>query len=137
MSEKSGLTVRQHVRQAIELPVAFEIEETHGEQVRFSARSEAVDRHLIRGASIDISPGGLGVSVCHFVPRNTVGTVRIIDPDAGEDGVVFEHVVRVRRVQMTSREPTYFVGFSFVDPDSSLADRIASLARFSSDGEVA
>ena len=39
-------------------------------------------------------------------------------------------VVKIRRVQMTSHEPTYFIGVSFAEPDSvdpNIGDRIMLL----------
>ena len=51
--------------------------------------------------------------------------MRVFDPTpvgTRSDGtpileVAFEQRVKVRRVQMTSHEPTYFIGVSFADPD--------------------
>jgi hypothetical protein len=53
------------------------------------------------------------------------GSLRVFDPapvGTRNDGtpileVAFEQRVKVRRVQMTSHEPTYFIGVSFADPD--------------------
>ena len=44
--------------------------------------------------------------------------------------VAFEQRVKVRRVQMTSHEPTYFIGVSFAEPenvDPDIGDRIMLL----------
>ncbi len=76
--------------------------------------------------SVDISPGGMGFSCGQYLPRMCEGSLRVFDPmPVGNraDGtpileVAFEQRVKVRRIQMTSHEPTYFVGVSFADPDA-------------------
>ncbi len=125
MSSQSGLRVRQHHRREIELPVEFVVAEEHRTQVRFSNSSSAMDDHTIRGTSVDISPGGMGFASRQFLPRMCEGLLRVFDPapvGMRSDGtpileVEFEQRVMVRRVQMTSDEPTYFIGVSFADPD--------------------
>ncbi|MHC4415047.1 MAG: hypothetical protein ACYS0G_07175 [Planctomycetota bacterium] len=140
MPSKSGLRVRQHQRQEIELPVEFVVCEEHRTQVRFSSSSSAADEHTIRGTSVDISPGGMGFSCRQFIPRMCEGSLRVLDPTpAGirADGtaileVAFVQRVKVRRVQMTSHEPTYFIGVSFADPESvdpDIANRMMLLKR--------
>ena len=99
MSQKSGLTVRQHEREAVELSVEFVVAEPHREQVRFSAMSGAAQGHVTRGAATDISPGGVGFVCPQFVPRMCEGTVRVFNPrpsGTAADGtpvyeVMFEH----------------------------------------------
>ncbi len=126
MSPKSGLRVRQHHRREIELPVEFVIAEEHRSQVRFSSSSSAPDPTCVRGTSVDISPGGMGFTCRQFLPRMCEGALRVYDPmpvGTKPDGspileVAFEQRVKVRRVQMTSHEPTYFIGVSFADPDA-------------------
>ncbi len=126
MSSQSGLRVRQHHRREIELPVEFIIAPEHRTQVRFGSNSSAMNDHSLRGMSVDISPGGMGLSCQQFLPRMCEGTLRLFDPmpvGARPDGtpileVAFEQRVKVRRVQMTSHEPRYFIGVSFADPDA-------------------
>ena len=125
MSSQSGLRVRQHHRREIELPVEFVVAEEQRSQVRFSPSSSAVDDHTVRGTSVDISPGGMGFTSRQFLPRLCEGALRVFDATpvgTRADGtpileVAFEQRVKVRRVQMTSHEPTYFIGVSFADPD--------------------
>ncbi len=145
MSPTSGLRVRQHQRREIELPVEFVVCEEHRTQVRFSASSSAVNHHAVRGTSIDVSPGGMGIVCQQFIPRMCEGSLRVFDPTpAGtkSDGtpmleVAFELRVKVRRVQMAAQEPTYLLGLAFTDPklvDRDIGDRISILAKRMDDG---
>ena len=124
MSSQSGLRVRQHHRREIELPVEFIVAEEYRDQVRFGSKSTAINEYSLRGTSVDISPGGMGFTAGQFLPRQCEGLLRVFDPmpiGTRADGmpmleVAFEQRVKVRRVQMTSHEPTYFIGVSFADP---------------------
>jgi c-di-GMP-binding flagellar brake protein YcgR len=135
MSQTSGLTVRQHEREAFELTVEFVVCEAHREQVRFSPMSSAPEPHVIRGTARDISPGGMGLVCRHFVPRMCEGTVRVFNPNpvgTAADGtpiheVVFEHRVKVRRIALNSHEPTYAMGVAFLDPEPDIDQRVAKL----------
>jgi hypothetical protein len=135
MAELSGLTVRQHERKAFELAAEFVVADAHRAQVRFSATSAAAEPHVIAARTVDISPGGLGLSVRQFLPRMCEGAVRLFDPKpvgSKHDGtpifrVAFEHAVKVRRVRMTSHEPSYLLGLSFMDPERDLDERLAAL----------
>jgi len=139
MSSQSGLRVRQHHRREIELPVEFVVAEEYRDQVRFSSNSSAINDHSLRGTSVDISPGGLGFTSRQFLPRLCEGSLRVFDPmpvGTRADGtsifeVAFEQRVKVRRVQMTSPEPTYFIGLSFAEPenvDPDISNRMFLLA---------
>ena len=135
----SGLRVRQHHRREIELPVEFVVAQEYRDQVRFSSQSSAIDDHSLRGTSVDISPGGMGFMSRQFLPRLCEGSLRVFDPmpvGTRADGtpileVAFEQRVKVRRVQMTSPEPSYFIGLSFADPenvDPDIGNRMFLLA---------
>ena len=108
------------------------------EQLRFGSKSSAINDHMLRGTSVDISPGGMGFTCGLFLPRQCEGSLRVFDltpVGMRADGtpileVAFEQRVKVRRVQMTSHEPTYFIGVSFAEPDSvdpDIGDRIMLL----------
>jgi c-di-GMP-binding flagellar brake protein YcgR len=135
MATSSGLNVRQHERQGLEMPVEFVIAPPHGTQVRFSSSSSAAGPAVIRGEAMDISSGGMGVRCGHLVPRMCDGTVRILRPAGGERGekdgsstvAVFEHAAKVCRVTMIGREPVYAIGLAFIDADADLEQRIATL----------
>jgi hypothetical protein len=144
MSSQSGLRVRQHHRREIELPVEFVVAEEHRHQVRYSANSSAQDDHTLRGTSVDISPGGMGFTCSEFVPRMCEGLLRVFDPmpvGTRADGtsvleVALEQRVKVRRVQMTSEEPVYFIGVSFADPegvDPDIGNRMVLLKQQSAE----
>ena len=138
MAQARGLRTRQHERYKIELPVEFVVCDKHHSQVRFSAVSSAVDNRALRGTSIDISRGGMAFSCCQLIPRMCEGSLCVFDPapvGTRSDGtpilqLVFKQRVKVRRVQMTSQEPTYLVGVSFGDPDivdPDIGNRISML----------
>lgn len=135
MSQTSGLTVRQHEREGIQVPVEFYICSEHCQQVHFSPQSSASGQHWLRGRAVDISSGGMGLEFRQFIPRMCEGTVRVFAPDPmgiGADGsplyeAAFEHRVKVRRVYLIGREPLYAMGVAFVDPESDIDQRIADL----------
>lgn len=140
MSSQSGLRVRQHHRREIELPIEFVVADHHRDQVKFGAKSSAIDGHSLRGTSVDISPGGMGFTCTQYIPRMCEGALRVFDPTpvgTRADGtpileVAFEQRVKVRRVQMTSHEPRYFIGVSFADPDAvdpDIGNRMMLLTR--------
>ena len=135
MPQTSGLTVRQHERAGIEMPVELEVCEAYASQVLFSSSSSASGQHVIRGIAIDISPGGMGIESRQFVPRMVEGTVRVFAPDANRknrDGspvlnLVFEQPVKVRRVSQLNRDPSYNLGVAFLGSGTEMDQRIAAL----------
>ncbi len=141
MSDQPRLTVRQHERWELEVPAVFIVDAAHREQLRFGTSSTAIEPHVVSGTTIDLSPGGVGIRCLEFVPRMCAGTLRIIKPgaspprdaDRSDDNVVFEHGVRVRRVEMIGHEPSYSLGLSFVDTESGMERDIPELVRRLSD----
>ena len=137
MAQRSGLTVRQHERSDIELEVDFAIAMEHREQVRFSSMSSAAESHVTRGRAVDISSGGMGLILPHFVPRMCEAMVRVYHPtpvSTAPDGspvydVVFEHRVKVRRVRLEDHTPSYAIGLAFVDPEPDIEERVVELKR--------
>jgi c-di-GMP-binding flagellar brake protein YcgR len=137
MRQTSGLTIRQHEREGIEVPIEFVVCEQHSAQVRFSPSSAAAHSTTIRGRAVDISPGGMGLECRQFLPRMSEGTIRIYAPEpvavAGDGSpildLVFEHVVKVRRVYLIARDPMYAMGVAFVDPEPDIDRRIATLLK--------
>jgi c-di-GMP-binding flagellar brake protein YcgR len=135
MTQKSGLTIRQHERESLGLRIEFVVAEQHRGQVRFSAISGAAEPHVTRGVAADISSGGMGLVCPQFVPRMCAGTVRVFDPTpvgTANDGspiheLCFQHAVRVRRVTLDSHEPEYAIGVAFVDPAADIEERVAAV----------
>ncbi len=135
MPEASGLTVRQYERRSIAFDIEFVVADAHRGQVRFSATSAAAGQYVLRGQAADLSTGGMGLILPHFVPKMCEGTVRLygLTPQGTtNDGspifdVIFEHRVKVRRIYMSSHKPLYAVGVSFVDQRPDLAQRIGEL----------
>jgi len=135
MSQTSGLTVRQHEREGIEVPVEFLVCDEHGGQVHFSPASSASGQHAVRGKAVDISAGGMGLECRQFMPRMCEGIIRVFGPDpigTAADGspileTAFEHRVKVRRVYLIGRDPLYALGVAFVDPQPEIDQRIAEL----------
>lgn len=134
-SPTSGLTTRQYERETADLSVEFVVSAQHRAQVCFSSTSPAADDHTIRGQVVDVSSGGMGLVLAGFVPRMCAGAVRVFSPDpSGHDAdgtpvydVIFEHEVKVRRVRMRDRTPSYDVGVAFLDPEPNIEDRIGRL----------
>ncbi len=134
MSVKTGLTVRQHERREIELPVEFVVLDEHRSQVCFSATSNAEGQYTLTGHSVDISVGGIGVSGRQYLPRGCRGLIRVYDPNpvgSRPDGspvleMAFEHRVKVRRTQLANFDPVYFIGLSFIDAEPDVEQRILS-----------
>jgi c-di-GMP-binding flagellar brake protein YcgR len=135
MPRNTGLTVRQHEREDIDLSIEFVVADKHRPQVHFSSTSAAVDQHAVRGLASDLSSGGMGLELRQFLPRSCEGSVRVFDPHSvgvKRDGtpiheVAFEHPVKVRRVIMLDHDPTYAVGVSFIDPAPDLQQKISDL----------
>jgi hypothetical protein len=127
LPKTSGLTVRQHERAGIQVPVEFAVCQEHRQQVRFSPQSAAPDHHIMQATALDISPGGLGLESRHFLPRMCEGLIRITDGNE----ILLEQRAKVRRVYLTGREPRYMIGLSFLSPPDDIEQRIATVvARF-------
>ncbi len=106
------LVVRQHerfhCRLASQLRVAAEV----AEQV-ILARTVGDGSGSLDAFVTDCSRGGLGIESSVFFPRGCRIKVRVKPADAYE-GPGPEMVVRVQRVSMLDRTPTYYLGVSFV-----------------------
>ena len=135
VSQTSGLTVRQHEREGIQVPVELIVGGPSAAQVRFSPSSNARAANTIRGEAVDVSSGGMGLRCRHFVARMCEGLLRVYAPGASRTGddssaegeLMFEQKIKVRRVTLIGREPTYSLGVAFVDPTPDLDRRIDEL----------
>ena len=133
MSQPDMDAIRQHERQAIDLPAEFEVCPEHREQVRFSAAASTSQSHIIQGRVVDLSMGGLGFICEQFLPRMCRGTVRVFDPasvNAAEPGTpIFKHDVKIFRVSLIRQPLSYSMGTGFVDPAPHLMKRIKKLLK--------
>lgn len=142
MSRSMDLTIRRFERNDIVLDALLEVNESHRDQVVFSSSNPfAVNDHLLKVTLADIGDGGVGIHASAFIPRGLTGRVRVMAPrlveaggalddhQSGSDGdmgqgILFEHEVRVRRVELTSRVPTFFIGTSFENPPADMRQRV-------------
>ena len=145
MFGQTDLTIRRFERNDVILDGEFEVAAAHQGQVAFSRRNSAVvDPRTVRITVSDIGAGGIGFQAPIFLPRMLSGVVRIFDlhpSDGKSEGtsircIAFEHAVRIRRCELTSRLPSFFVGSSFEGADdhldallAGLTERIASSTR--------
>ncbi|MFG0331083.1 MAG: hypothetical protein ACF8PN_14425 [Phycisphaerales bacterium] len=122
--------VRRFERRELILDAEFEVMGSSREQVEFTNVVDAmVNPRTVRVTMCDIAEGGVGVQGPVFLPRMTEGVVRVFDPADAEilaaagasPEPAFSHPVRVRRCDMISRGPTYFIGLSFENPAADLA----------------
>lgn len=127
MHLNSSLTTRRYERDNVDRPVEFIVAQEHRTQVKFSAASAAASAHVLHGRARDVSSGGIGIECAQFLPRMCEGTLRVFDDSGGQ--VLFEHRVKVRRMYMVDREPTYSVGMAFVAPEADISERVAELIR--------
>lgn len=110
-----GLTVRHAKRHVIALPCELSVAPAHQKLVQFSPQSGSA-RGVISATLVDASAGGVGASSPLFVPRMTLVLVRALLP-SDRDTPIFEAVMRLQRVVMTDRTPTYLLGLAFEHHD--------------------
>ena len=112
------LVVRQHERFLCRLPSHVRVSEDAADQVAL-ARSVGDGSGSLDVVITDASRGGLGIESSVFLPRGCRVKVRV-KPATGES--VHDVTLRVQRVTMLDRKPTYYLGMSFVSkgPDHDL-----------------
>lgn len=124
-------SARQEDRRPLALQAEFEIAPVHREQIRFSPSSNAPQRHVTVGRSIDVSPAGIGLICEQFVPRMTEGIVRLFvgrDGDSRHQQPVFEQRAKIRRVSLrVTDKPSYLLGAAFLDPPKDLEKKVNQL----------
>ena len=126
----SGLTVRQHQRATIDLRAEFEISERCRDQVRFNPSAQGGKPWLLTGSALDVSPGGLGVRSFLFVPRQCVGTIRLLAPSDRREVVFAQHAI-VRRAKLLPGDQSYLLGPAFPEPGPEIAEQVSSLVEVS------
>ncbi len=111
------LVVRQHERFVCRLPSHMRVAEEASDQVTLG-RAVGDGTGASSMVITDASRGGLGVESNVFFPRGCRLKIRV------QDGTqtVHELTLRVQRVTMIDRKPTYYIGLSFVSkgPENDL-----------------
>ena len=104
---KNDLSVRQYQRQRCDLPSRVRLDEADAACVKLSPLASVLPGTLDVRVT-DTSRGGLGLSSAVYLPPGTrlTATVEV-------DGTPRAFLVRVQRVRMTDRKPTYYIGTSF------------------------
>ena len=122
MKSEQSLIVRQHQRHDLSMPAILTLEDA----VRFSPEA-GVAASGLSATVTDMSAGGIALRCGHFLPRRCVLRVAILNDQAERSRPLVEARVRVQRVQMIDRRPTYAVGCAFTEADDALRARIESL----------
>lgn len=136
MPSDFGLTVRRHERHQLALPgmvsvslqpaPAIGVEGFRGGRLRFSPES-GVNESGFPAKVVDLGAGGLGFTSPHFLPRGALLRVRVLS-EGGTQGVNRLDVnVRVQRVTMIDRKPTYLFGVSFIEPSAGVLASVQAL----------
>ncbi len=135
MASNIGLSVRQHQREKIRLPIEFIVCDEHREQVRFSSSSSAGRPHVIQGTVSDISRGGLGFDSHLFLPRMCEGKVKIFEVENSVSQIepapprqpILETRVKIKRVLLQGQDPSYPIGIAFLDPPDNIEEMIQNV----------
>lgn len=115
--EKNGpgggesLVVRQHERVSCALAAEIGVSADHAEKVVLS-RSVADANGRVNATATDVSRGGMGLRSGTFFPKHGLLTVKVKECP-GRGAGEWEATVRVERVCMVDRGPTYYLGTSF------------------------
>ncbi len=118
------LVIRQHERYTCRLDAQLSVEAAHADKVVYSRAAADADG-IVPVTAVDVSSGGMGIETTTFIPRTCVLRVRIGGGEEPGEGV--ETSVRVQRVLMTDRKPTYYVGTAFVDSGPAHEQRVSQL----------
>lgn len=118
---KNDLSVRQHTRYDCDIASRATLDESDAASVRLSPEMVvAADTLSVR--VIDTGRGGLGLSSLVYLPPGTCLSVAL-----EINGSSQELLVRVQRVRMTDRKPTYYIGTSFNSSSSDQAGLVEAL----------
>lgn len=129
------LVIRQHERFHCRLDAHARVPDDLHEHVAL-ARTVGDGTGNIDVVISDCSRGGLGLQSHIFIPRGCRLKVRLKNtaPDSTDP---IEVLVRVQRVTMTDRAPTYYVGVSFVGTSPAHEKAVAALFEVAKSGQVA
>lgn len=122
---KDQLVVRQHERLQCRVSAHARIADDHADQVVF-ARTIGDGSGVIDVYITDCSRGGVNIESSVFVPRGCRLCVRLVTENAPESQPI-ELLVRVQRLSMIARTPTYSLGASFVGQGPTHDPTVAAL----------
>ena len=121
------LVVRQHERFHCRLATKLRVSDEIAEQVVL-ARTVGDGSGGMSAFVTDCSRGGVGVESSVFFPRGSRMKVLVSGtPDSTGKVPSIELLVRVQRVSMLDRKPTYYLGVSFVSKGPEHDAAVASL----------
>lgn len=130
--QKQELVVRAHSRRACDLAAKAVVAGEDASRVHLTGSATGTDGALACRV-VDVSAGGVGLSTACFMPANC--TLRVsVDCDGGST-ISVEGVVK--RVQMTSAEPRYYLGLAFAGAPGASLDALMDLIDGSGDGREA
>jgi hypothetical protein len=110
----TDLSVRRHERVLCDLEALVSVAPECQGAVKLSRGAGRADG-AIAARVVDCSQGGLGLQTRVFLPGTCVLMVRFTQPGSGGE---VRARVRVQRVTMQDRAPTYYIGTAFEDEDS-------------------
>ncbi len=136
MPSDFGLTVRRHERHALSLAAlvgvaghpapGIGVEGFTGGRLRFSPES-GVSETGLPATVVDLGAGGLGLKTTQYLPRGAMLRVRVLGSDGSQARPRLDITVRVQRVTMVDRAPTYLLGTSFVDASPAALASVKAL----------
>lgn len=131
LPKTDNLVVRQHERIRCALTADGAIAPEHTGPIALSPLAADASGNF-NPVVVDMSRGGIGLRTKVFLPKQARIAVTITDPALPEP---ISATVRVQRVVMTDRTPTYELGTSFVDASPALLASVAeAIARLQPKG---
>ncbi len=130
--QKQDLVVRAHSRRACDVAAKAVVAGEDASRVHLTGAATGTDGTLACRL-VDVSAGGVGLSSSCFLPANCTLRVSI---ERGEGAaIVLEGVVK--RVQMTSAEPMYYIGLAFTGTPGASLDALMELVDVGADDGAA
>lgn len=122
--QNSDLAVRRHERYLCDFPAQVDIAPASAKAIRLS-QSAVGTNGLVLASVCDCSSGGLGIKCPVFLPLTAHIKVSLTIP--GNSGKTLIAVLRIQRVAMTDRKPTYYVGGAFEGMDDNQLAAVGDL----------
>lgn len=117
----NDLSVRQHKRYQCDLASRVRLESADASAIRLSPAASPSPFQL-ESRVTDTSHGGLGLASPVYIPTGARLSVTMCI-----DGHERQFQVRVQRVRMTDRAPTYYIGTSFIGTSADHASGVNAL----------